>query len=97
MGTLRSGALLAVLVILALAVKAAAVQSAEKPTSMYIFSNQTLLNATVHLKTCKGENVIQAPLQPPTILLKGINFSREFSCFPNFTCIVEYPLPGNYS
>ncbi|MEM4852445.1 MAG: carboxypeptidase-like regulatory domain-containing protein [Thermofilum sp.] len=97
MGTLRSGALLAVLVILALAVKAAAVQSAEKPTSMHIFSNQTLLNATVHLKTCKGENVIQAPLQPPTILLKGINFSREFSCFPNFTCIVEYPLPGNYS
>lgn len=98
--TLKAWLLLTLLVTLTLTVKSTAALSGEKNRVEYVFTNQSLLNATVQLKSCRGEDVTQVSVPAPVLTLKGlnnINYTGEFQCHPNFTCRVEYPLPGNYS
>ena len=88
--------LLTMLVGLAVAVDALGFYRNAPLAPRYSFTNQSLLNATIRINTCKGEPAGSNLGYPPQVTLKGSNYTKTFDC-PSFLCRIEYPAPGNYS
>uniref|UniRef100_A0A7C4B9H9 Uncharacterized protein n=1 Tax=Thermofilum pendens TaxID=2269 RepID=A0A7C4B9H9_THEPE len=59
---------------------------------------QAVLNSTLYIKTCKGEDIIWQGSEYPlvTISNESFNYTKKITC-TKFSCTVEYPLPGNYT
>ena len=59
---------------------------------------QVMLNFTLHIKTCRGEDIIWQHYDYPLIFINGIdiNYTKKLNC-ARFSCKIEYPQAGNYS